>query len=122
MQADREYFVDTLQKLVRINSINPAFSDGSTSEAEIATWVGKEMERLGMTARRFEAEGVAARYTLMAITMGLYAAGAEDFFAAAPKIYATPSGKLDLGPWQRIFYGEWDGQRKKRVILKAMGE
>jgi len=26
-----------------------------------------------------------------------------------------------LGPWQRIFYGEWDGQRPKRVVLKAMG-
>ena len=32
------------------------------------------------------------------------------------------SGKLDFGPWQRVFYGEWDGQRKKRVVLKAMGE
>ncbi len=31
-------------------------------------------------------------------------------------------GRLDLGPWQRIFYGEWDGRRPKRVILKAMGE
>ena len=31
-------------------------------------------------------------------------------------------GALDLGPWQRVFYGEWDGQRPKRVIVKAMGE
>ena len=31
-------------------------------------------------------------------------------------------GKLDLGPWQRVFYGEWDGQRPKRVLIKAMGE
>ncbi len=31
-------------------------------------------------------------------------------------------GKCDLGPWQRVFYGEWDGQRKKRVIIKVMGE
>jgi len=30
-------------------------------------------------------------------------------------------GKLDLGPWQRVFYGEWDGQRKKRVIIKVLG-
>lgn len=56
MQPDRDYFIATLQQLVRINSINPAFSDGSTNEASVATWVAKEMERLGMTARRFEAE------------------------------------------------------------------
>lgn len=31
-------------------------------------------------------------------------------------------GKLDLGPWEQVFYAEFDGQRKKRVILKAMGE
>lgn len=30
-------------------------------------------------------------------------------------------GALDLGPWQRIFYGEWDGQRRKRVIIKILG-
>ena len=30
-------------------------------------------------------------------------------------------GKLDLGPWEQIFYAEFDGKRKKRVILKAMG-
>jgi len=28
---------------------------------------------------------------------------------------------LDLGPWEQIFYAEFDGQRKKRVILKAIG-
>jgi len=31
-------------------------------------------------------------------------------------------GKLDLGPWQQIYYAEFDGQRKKRVILKMLGE
>jgi secondary thiamine-phosphate synthase enzyme len=31
-------------------------------------------------------------------------------------------GKLDLGPWQEVFYAEFDGCRKKRVLLKAMGE
>jgi secondary thiamine-phosphate synthase enzyme len=31
-------------------------------------------------------------------------------------------GKPDFGPWQRVFYGEWDGQRKKRVIIKVLGE
>lgn len=31
------------------------------------------------------------------------------------------AGKLDLGPWQQVFYGEWDGQRRKRVIIKIIG-
>jgi len=31
-------------------------------------------------------------------------------------------GKLDLGTWQQIFYAEFDGRRRKRVIVKAMGE
>ena len=36
-------------------------------------------------------------------------------------IVPVTKARLDLGPWQRIFYGEWDGQRPKRVILKAIG-
>lgn len=32
------------------------------------------------------------------------------------------SGKLDLGPWQQVFYAEFDGQRRKRVVVKVMGE
>jgi secondary thiamine-phosphate synthase enzyme len=32
------------------------------------------------------------------------------------------AGKLDLGPWEQIFYAEFDGQRRKRVVLKVMGE
>ena len=31
-------------------------------------------------------------------------------------------GALDLGPWEQIFYAEFDGQRKKRVVVKVMGE
>jgi secondary thiamine-phosphate synthase enzyme len=32
------------------------------------------------------------------------------------------AGKLDLGPWEQVFYAEFDGQRKKRVVIKVMGE
>ena len=31
-------------------------------------------------------------------------------------------GKLDLGPWEQVFYAEFDGQRRKRVVVKVMGE
>ena len=37
-------------------------------------------------------------------------------------IVPITGGALDCGPWQRVFYGEWDGQRKKRVIIKVVGE
>lgn len=37
-------------------------------------------------------------------------------------VVAITSGKLDFGPWERIFYGEFDGKRKKRVMVKIIGE
>jgi secondary thiamine-phosphate synthase enzyme len=37
-------------------------------------------------------------------------------------IVPITGGRLDLGPWQQIYYAEFDGQRRKRVILKAIGE
>ncbi len=37
-------------------------------------------------------------------------------------VVAITEGKLDLGPWEQIFYGEFDGKRKKRVLVKIIGE
>jgi secondary thiamine-phosphate synthase enzyme len=37
-------------------------------------------------------------------------------------ILPITQGKLDFGPWEQVFYAEFDGQRRKRLILKAMGE
>jgi secondary thiamine-phosphate synthase enzyme len=37
-------------------------------------------------------------------------------------IVPITEGKLDLGPWQQIYYAEFDGRRRKRLIVKAMGE
>jgi secondary thiamine-phosphate synthase enzyme len=37
-------------------------------------------------------------------------------------IVPVTEGKLDFGPWQQIYYAEFDGQRKKRLIVKVMGE
>lgn len=37
-------------------------------------------------------------------------------------IVAVTEGKLDFGPWEQIFYGEFDGRRKKRVLIKIIGE
>lgn len=37
-------------------------------------------------------------------------------------VVAITAGKLDLGPWEQIFYGEFDGRRRKRVLVKIIGE
>ena len=37
-------------------------------------------------------------------------------------VVAVSGGKLDFGPWERILYGEFDGQRRKRVLVKIIGE
>ncbi|HEY0552385.1 MAG TPA: secondary thiamine-phosphate synthase enzyme YjbQ [Verrucomicrobiae bacterium] len=37
-------------------------------------------------------------------------------------VVAITDAKLDLGPWEQIFYGEFDGQRRKRVLVKIIGE
>ncbi len=37
-------------------------------------------------------------------------------------VVAITKGKLDLGTWEQIFYGEYDGKRKKRVLIKIIGE
>lgn len=37
-------------------------------------------------------------------------------------VVAVTAGKLDMGPWEQIFYGEFDGRRRKRVLVKILGE
>jgi secondary thiamine-phosphate synthase enzyme len=37
-------------------------------------------------------------------------------------VVAVTAGKLDFGPWEQIFYGEFDGRRPKRVLVKVLGE
>jgi rSAM/selenodomain-associated transferase 2 len=60
--------------------------------------------RLHTAARRFETQGHYRLYTLMAIVMGMHAAGVDGFFARAPQVYAAQSeaGGLRLGPYLRL--------------------
>ncbi len=43
-------------------------------------------------------------------------------FMGREVMVAITNGKLDFGPWEEIYYGEFDGQRKKRVLIKIIGE
>jgi thiamine phosphate synthase YjbQ (UPF0047 family) len=37
-------------------------------------------------------------------------------------VLPVTQGKLDLGPWEQVFYAEFDGRRRKRVVVKILGE
>ncbi len=69
---------------------------------------------------RHPARGDDYRHTLTGEDNG--AAHLRSLTVGHEVIVPVTAGRLDLGPWQRIFYGEWDGRRPKRVILKYMGE
>ena len=43
-------------------------------------------------------------------------------FMGREVVVAVTGGKLDFGPWEQIFYGEFDGRRRKRVLIKIIGE
>jgi secondary thiamine-phosphate synthase enzyme len=43
-------------------------------------------------------------------------------FMGREVVVAVTKGTLDFGPWEQIFYGEFDGRRKKRVLIKIVGE
>jgi acetylornithine deacetylase len=58
MNIDREYLVNTLRDLIRINSINPSLAPGGAGEAEIAAYVAEAMRRLGLGVRTHEPEPV----------------------------------------------------------------
>jgi len=42
--------------------------------------------------------------------------------SVAKVVVTITKGKLDLGPWEQIFYGVFDGRRRKRVLVKIIGE
>src|SRR3954467_1203231 len=42
--------------------------------------------------------------------------------APPPVVLPIPPGRLDLGPWQAVFYAEFDGRRSKRLVIKVLGE
>lgn len=43
-------------------------------------------------------------------------------FMGREVVVAVTNGRLDFGPWEQIFYGEFDGRRRKRVLIKIIGE
>ena len=65
-------------------------------------------------------EGVAYRHHATGETNG--DAHLKNLLIGHQVLVPVTEGKLDLGPWQQIFYAEFDGRRRKRVVVKVWGE
>lgn len=73
------------------------------------------------SARRFETEGVRERYTMMALIMGLHAAGVDEFFAQAPRVYAAQcqTARLNLRPYLQLIYRVLRERGRWRTLYRA---
>ena len=58
----------------------------------------------------------------MVLSINLALLSCVLIFMGREVVVAITDGKLDFGTWERIFYGEFDGKRKKRVLIKIIGE
>ena len=78
--------------------------------------------RADLTAmlERLAPEGVAYRHHETGETNG--DAHLKNMLTGFQVVLPITEGKLDLGPWQQVFYAEFDGQRRKRLVVKVLGD
>ena len=58
----------------------------------------------------------------LSIPIAVAVIGTVRVFGAIEVVVAITDGRLDFGTWEQIFYGEFDGRRRKRVLVKIIGE
>jgi secondary thiamine-phosphate synthase enzyme len=75
---------------------------------------------LSAMLERLAPEGVAYRHHETGETNG--DAHLKNMLTGFQVVLPITEGKLDLGPWQQVFYAEFDGQRRKRLVVKVIGE
>lgn len=82
-------------------------------------------DRLATSARRFEAEGLGARYLLMGLIMAMYLAGEEGFFAEAPTLYRaqTETDRLRLSPFLKLAWRRYAAKDRaaRRAFCRRLG-
>ncbi len=117
---------DEVAEQVRTSGIHEGFVLVSAMHITASVFVNDHESGLWADILRWLEETVApwdpARYRHNETGEDNAAAHLRSLTIGHEAIVPITAGKLDLGPWQRLFYGEWDGRRKKRVIIKVLGE
>lgn len=125
----RQEIIDVTEEVaeqVRISGIVEGYVLVSAMHISASVFVNDHEHGLWEDIRRWLEETIApwdpARYRHNETGEDNAAAHLWSLTLGHEVIVPVTAGALDLGPWQRVFYGEWDGQRRKRVVVKVLGE
>lgn len=117
---------DTVEEQVRASGVQEGFALVSAMHISASVFVNDHESGLWHDIQRWLEETIAPwdppRYRHNETGEDNAAAHLRSLTVGHEVIVPITKGELDFGPWQRVFYGEWDGQRRKRVIIKVVGE
>ena len=114
---------DTVETLVKKSGVKEGFCLVSAMHITASIWVNDDEEGLWQDfwelLERLAPSGKAYRHHLSGEDNG--DAHLKRTLVGHQALLPITNGKLDLGPWEQIFYAEFDGKRRKRVVVKILG-
>lgn len=115
---------DTVEKLVQKSGVAEGFCLVSAMHITASIWVNDDEEGLWedfwQLLEQFAPAGKAYKHHLTGEDNG--DAHLKRTLVGHQAVLPITKGKLDLGPWEQVFYAEFDGRRKKRVVVKILGD
>ena len=115
---------ETVQALVKKSGVREGFCLVSAMHITASIWVNDDEEGLWQDfwelLERLDPSGHAYRHHLTGEENG--DAHLKRTLVGSQAMLPITKGALDLGPWEQVFYAEFDGRRKKRVVIKILGE
>jgi secondary thiamine-phosphate synthase enzyme len=123
-RRDLVNITDTVEALVKQSGVQEGFCLVSAMHITASIWVNDDEEGLWEDfwelLERLVPSGKDYKHHLTGEDNG--DAHLKRSLVGHQAMLPITKGQLDLGPWEQIFYAEFDGQRKKRVIVKILGE
>lgn len=123
-RQDLVNITDTVEKLVKKSGVAEGFCLVSAMHITASIWVNDDEEGLWQDfwqlLERLTPSGQDYKHHLTGEDNG--DAHLKRTLVGHQALLPVTGGKLDLGPWEQVFYAEFDGRRKKRVVVKILGK
>ena len=123
-RRDLVNITETVEKLVKKSGVQEGFCLVSAMHITAGIWVNDDEEGLWQDfwelLERLAPAGKPYKHHLSGEDNG--DAHLKRTLVGHQAVLPITKGTLDLGPWEQVFYAEFDGKRKKRVVVKILGE